>query len=53
MSSSNTRKRHGWSEESMKEAIAKVRSGEMSAYHASKTYGIPKQTLSDRLNGKG
>ena len=36
----------------MKEAVEKVKSGEMTAYRAHKIYGIPKQTLSDRLTGK-
>ena len=36
----------------MKEAVVRVKSGEMMAYHAHKIYGIPKQTLSDRLMGK-
>ena len=37
------------SQDQMEEAIKKVRDGEMTAYRAHKTFGIPKQTLSDRL----
>ena len=33
----------------MNEAVEKVKAGEMTAYHAHKIHGIPKQTLSDRL----
>ena len=53
---SNTKGRRGktrlWSQDQMEEAIKKVRDGEMTDYQAHKTYGIPKQTLSDRLTAR-
>ena len=52
LNTEKSRKRHGWTKEAMKEAIDKIRKGEMTAYHAQKVYSIPKQSLSDRLTGK-
>ena len=52
LNTEKSRKRHGWTKEAMKEAIDKIRKGEMTAYRAQKVYSIPKQSLSDRLTGK-
>ena len=41
-----------WNEEQMAAALDEVRTGHISQYSASKKYGIPRQTLSDRFLGK-
>lgn len=52
IASRNKRKRHGWTQESLEEAIGKVKSGELTEYCASQQYKIPKQMLSDKLRGR-
>ena len=41
-----------WNEGQMAAALDEVRMGHISQYSASKKYGIPWQTLSDRFLGK-
>ena len=45
------KKRKQWSEESMAAAIVAVKGGE-SVLHAAHQFGVPRQTLGDRVSGK-
>ena len=46
------REKKKWNDEQMMEAMEKVQTGEMTCYGAAKRYGIPTQTLRDRVKGK-
>ena len=46
------KKRKQWSEESMIAAIDAVKDGTMGVLRAAKQYGVPRQTLGDRVSGK-
>ena len=46
------RKRHNYTEESLVEAVAKIKNNEISYKKASSEYGIPISTLSDKVTGR-
>ena len=51
-SSKKVKKRKQWSEESMVAATDAVKDGTMGVLRAAKQYGVPRQTLGDRVSGK-
>lgn len=50
--SNRSSKRKQWTNEQMLEAIEAVRSGTMSTYKAAETYGVPRSSLNDRIQGR-
>ena len=41
-----------WTDETMQNAILAVKGGGMSIWKAAREFGVPKQTISDKINNK-
>ena len=46
------KKKKGWHDDDMRQALAACKDGGMSLYASAKRYGVPRMTLSDRVLGK-